>query len=150
MEANIQGVVQSMAQDILKVMQFIMDTHGLSNSNIRNQMQTRIEENDDGVVVSLLVNFYIHWLINGRKPTNYPPITRWENPVGDIRDWCKRKGLPSDNKTVWAIIKHIHKFGYKKKFDIEEFWIEAESKVYDKLDVLFNEIVKELTDWFNE
>ena len=70
--------------------------------------------------------------------------------MGDIASWCRRKGIPSDNSTVWAIIKKIHKYGYEGKFFLEDFWRDAEDKTYDNLDKLFEAIINDLVEWFNK
>lgn len=150
MEVQLNKVLQEMAKDILIVMQEIMDANRLKDSNIRKQLYTKVEQEGDDVVLKLFANHYIYWLDQGRNPTKYPPLTRWSDPVGDISDWCRRKGIPSDNRTVWAIIKKIHRFGYKGRFFLEDFWREAEQKTYTNLDILADTILKEITDWFNK
>lgn len=150
MEENMTKVLQGMAEDILIVMRDIMDANGLSYSNLRNQMYTKVEEEGDNIVLKLFTNHYIYWVDKGRKPTPYPPLTRWADPVGDIKGWCQRKGIPSDNKTVYAIIKKIHKYGYEGRFFLEDFWREAEEKTYKNLDQLADIIMKDLYDWFSK
>lgn len=147
---NLNKILQGMAEDILVVMQDILDVNGQANSNLKKELYTKVEEEGDNVVIKLFANHYIYWVDQGRGPTKMPPLTRWADPVGDITDWCMRKGIPADNKTVWAIIKKIHKYGYEGRFFLEDFWREAEDTTYDNLDKLFEVIIKDLTEWFSK
>lgn len=150
MDNNITRIIQGMAEDILEIMKAILDENDLQNSNLKRDLYTTTTETDNGYDLNLFANFYIYWVDQGRGPSKIPPMTRWVDPVGDITGWCKRKGIPSDNKTVWRIIQKIHKYGYEGKFFLEGFWRDAEEKTYNNLDILFEEIIKELTEWFNK
>ena len=151
----------------MTVMQYILDENGQENSNLKKELYTKVEEEGDNVILKLFANHYIYWVDQGRKPTNMPPLSKWSDPVGDIASWCRRKGIPSDNSTVWAIIKKIHKYGYEGKFFLEDFWElekefpnfhffledfwrDAENKTYDNLDKLFEAIIGDLIEWFNK
>ena len=150
MDADINKILQGMAEDILTVMQYILDENGQKDSNLKKELYTKVEEEGDNVILRLFANHYIYWVDQGRKPTNMPPMSKWANPVGDISAWCRRKGIPADNSTVWAIIKKIHKYGYEGRFFLDTFWREAERTTYDNLDKLFDAITSELTEWFNK
>lgn len=147
---HLDKVLKGMAEDILTVMQDILDMNGQANSNLKKDLYTKVEQEGDNVVLKLFANHYIYWVDQGRGPSKIPPLTRWPDPVGDIADWCRRKGIPSDNNTVWAIIKKIHKYGYEGRFFLEDFWREAENTTYNNLDNLFDAIISELTEWFNK
>lgn len=147
---TIEKIADEMANDILKVMEAIMDANDLQDSNIKKQMVSDSVESGNDIILRLFVNHYIYWIDQGRKPTNNPPIDKWPNPVGDIRDWCERKGIPSDNSTVYAIIRKIHLYGYEGRFFLEDFWRDAENETYSNLDKLFDAIIKDITDWFNK
>lgn len=147
---HLDKVLKGMAEDILTVMQDILDMNGQANSNLKKDLYTKVEQEGDNVVLKLFANHYIYWVDQGRGPSKIPPLTRWADPVGDIADWCRRKGIPSDNNTVWAIIKKIHKYGYEGRFFLEDFWREAENTTYGNLDNLFDAIISELTEWFNK
>lgn len=147
---HLDKVLKGMAEDILTVMQDILDMNGQANSNLKKDLYTKVEQEGDNVLLKLFANHYIYWVDQGRGPSKIPPLTRWADPVGDIADWCRRKGIPSDNNTVWAIIKKIHKYGYEGRFFLEDFWREAENTTYDNLDKLFEVIIKDLTEWFSK
>lgn len=150
MKTDLDKVIQGMAEDILNIMREIMDDNDLAYSNLKKNMYTEAKIDGDNAVLKLITAHYIYWVDQGRGPSKIPPLTRWADPVGDIADWCRRKGIPSDNSTVWAIIQKIHKYGYEGKFFLEDFWRQAEQATYDNLDKLFDAIISELTEWFNE
>lgn len=150
MKTEFDKVIQGIADDILTVMQDILDANGQENSNLKKDLYTKVEQEGDNIILKLFANHYIYWVDQGRGPSNIPPLTSWANPVGDISAWCRRKGIPADNSTVWAIIKKIHKYGYEGRFFLEDFWRQAEQKTYDNLDKLFEAIIKDLTEWFNK
>lgn len=150
MTPHINEILQGMAEDILRVMQYILDANNLGNSNLKRDLEVKVSDEGDNAVIRLLANHYIYWVDKGRNPTKMPPLTRWADPVGDISDWCRRKGIPSDNQTVWKIITKIHKYGYEGKFFLEDFWKDAEESTYDNLDKLADGILKDITDWFNK
>lgn len=147
---HLDKVLKGMAEDILVIMQDILDMNGQADSNLKKDLYTKVEQEGDNVVLKLFANHYIYWVDQGRGPSKIPPLTRWADPVGDIANWCRRKGIPSDNNTVWAIIKKIHRYGYEGKFFLEDFWRQAEQATYDNLDNLFEAIISELTEWFNK
>lgn len=147
---NLNKIIAAMAEDILVVMQDILAANDLGDSNLSKEMYTKYVVDGDNIVMTLITHNYIHFLDQGRKPTGNPPKEEWPDPVRSITDWCRRKGIPSDNSTVYAIIQHIHRYGYKGRFFLEDFWIKAENTTYDNLDKLFEEIVSELTEWFNK
>lgn len=147
---NLDKVLQGMAEDILVVMQDILDASDLGDSQLKKELFTKVVEEGDSIMIKLFANHYIYWLDIGRNPTPIPPLTRWSDPVGDIADWCRRKGIHPDNKTVWAILTKIHKYGYDGKLFLDDFWDEAEKTTYDNLDKLVDSILSELTEWFNK
>ena len=150
MDAKITKVVEEMAKDMQRLMELILDDNDLSYSNLKKQLTTSVINDGDGVMLQLFANHYIYWVDQGRKPTPYPPLTRWADPVGDIRDWCIRRGIPSDNSTVYAIIQKIHKYGYEGKYFIETFWEEAEQQTYENLQTLFDALIEDLVEWFSK
>lgn len=151
MKTDLDKVIQGMAEDILNIMREIMDDNDLAYSNLKKNMYTEAKIDGDNAVLKLITAHYIYWVDQGRKPTNIPPLSKWNNPVGDITSWYQRKfGATPNNSTVWAIIQKIHKYGYEGKFFLEDFWRQAEQATYDNLDKLFEVIIKDLTEWFNK
>lgn len=150
MTPSIEKVIAGMAEDILIIMQDILAANDLGDSNLSKELYTKYIEGGDNIMLNLFANHYIYWVDAGRKPTGNPPKDDWDDPIRDITDWCRRKGIPSDNATVHAIINKIHKYGYRGKFFLEDYWVKVENTTYSNLDKLFDAITAELTEWFDK
>ena len=101
---------------------------------------------EDLEVVNLLVNDYIQYIESGRKPGSYPP-------PNVIAEWCQRRGIPSDNSTVFLICRSIYENGIPARpiFDGDGgVWeeIEREWSVWSEL--IFNTIMQHLSEEFND
>ena len=101
---------------------------------------------EDLEVVNLLVNDYIQYIESGRKPGSYPP-------PNVIAEWCQRRGIPSDNSTVFLICRSIYENGIPARpiFDGNGgVWeeIEREWSVWSEL--IFNTIMQHLSEEFND
>ena len=150
---NIYKVIEAMAQDMAEIMKIVLvaKDNWYEQSNLVKSFQTAVKENGNNYIMELTANSYIYWLDKGRGPSNMPPTTRWSDPVGDISDWCQRRGIPNDNNTVWAIITKMHKEGYEGKHFIDDFWDEMDSKMDLNFDSLFDTICEYLSkEVFND
>lgn len=97
----------------------------------------------DDVVVSLLLNHYIVFVESGRRAGAKMP------PFNAIAEWCKRKGIPADNSTVWAICKAISRDGIQPRPVIATLFDIIDSQYADAwMDMIFDEITKELDKLF--
>lgn len=92
----------------------------------------------------LILNDYIDDIENGRRVK--APLV----PIEDLRDWARRKGIPSDNKTLDIIQYAIWRDGIKGRPVMKTFfnmldneWNENYSKQ------LFEAILHNLTQYFN-
>ena len=73
----------------------------LVDGRIFQEIETDVE---DVELVNLLVNDYIQYIESGRRPGTYPP-------PNVIAEWCQRRGIPSDNRTVYLICRSIYEKG---------------------------------------
>ena len=115
----------------------------LVDGRIYQEIDTDVE---DVELVNLLVNDYIKYIESGRKPGTYPP-------PNVIAEWCQRRGIPSDNSTVYLICRSIYENGIKARpiFD-------GDGGVWDMIDrewstwseVIFETITKYLDEDFNK
>ena len=98
------------------------------------------------IIIDLLLNDYIIYVESGRRKGAKMP------PFDVIASWCKRKGLPSDNNTVWAICKAISRDGIAPRpvmalaFDL----MDSDEWSGRWLDMLFDELTKVLDNYFNQ
>lgn len=98
------------------------------------------------IVIDLLLNDYVIYVESGRrKGAKMPPPTA-------IASWCKRKGLPSDNSTVWAICRAISRDGIAPRpvmatvFDL----MDTDEWSGRWLDEVFEEVVRSLDEYFKD
>lgn len=91
-----------------------------------------------------IINDYIDDIENGRRPKS--PLV----PIESLRDWARRKGIPSDNKTLEIIQYAIWRDGIQGRPVMKTFfnmldneWNETYSKQ------LFEAILHNLTQYFN-
>lgn len=114
----------------------------LVDSDLFNTVDVKSEDIE---VVTLLVNDYIDYIEHGRKPGSFPPPQA-------IAAWCQKKGLPSDNSTVFLICRSIYEKGIAPRpiFDGSEGVWETIDSVFDAwAEDIFTAITSGLTEWFN-
>lgn len=115
----------------------------LVDSNLFNDLDC---DTEDFEIVYLLVNDYIQYIESGRKPGTYPPPQV-------IAEWCQRKGLPSDNSTVYLICRSIYENGIPARpiFDGADGVWERVDKEFDIwADMVFETLTEQLSEYFNE
>lgn len=115
----------------------------LVDGRIFQEIETDVE---DVELVNLLVNDYIQYIESGRRPGTYPP-------PNVIAEWCQRRGIPSDNRTVYLICRSIYEKGIPARpiFD-------GDGGVWDMIDkewstwseVIFQTITDYLSEDFND
>ena len=92
----------------------------------------------------LILNDYIDDIENGRRVK--APLV----PIEDLRDWARRKGIPSDNKTLEIIQYAIWRDGIKGRPVMRTFFNMLDKEwnaTYSKQ--LFEAILHNLTQYFN-
>ena len=111
----------------------------LADSNLYSTVGIGVEDFD---VVNLLVNDYIDYIEHGRSPGSYPP-------PNVIAQWCQRKGIPSDNNTVFLICRSIYENGIPARPVFEGkggVWELIDKHWNTFADMLFNTITEYLDE----
>lgn len=149
MRAQIQALAEE-AKDIIRMVmesdKGINDKVGkntLIGSNIYNEIESIIDS-DNLDIIKLMVNDYIDYIEGGRSPGTYPP-------PNVIADWCQRKGLPSDNRTVYLICRSIYENGISPRpiFDGDGgVWSMVDEYFDDWADMIFNTLTEYLDNYF--
>lgn len=146
-------IMNEFANDIAKIVRMVMDSNvginkksghnTLSDSDIYKQLSV-MATSDGDLVFDIILNDYITFIENGRRQGAKMP------PVEPIVRWCKKKGIPSDNSTVYLIRRAISRDGIAPRpimatvFDeLDREWEGAWS------DNLFNIIIEQLDKFFN-
>lgn len=115
----------------------------LVDGRIYQEIETDVE---DVELVNLLVNDYIKYIESGRKAGTYPP-------PNVIAEWCQRRGIPTDNSTVYLICRSIYENGIKPRpiFDGQGgVWEMIDREWSTWSEVIFETITKYLDEDFNK
>lgn len=146
-------VMYEFGKDIAALVRMVMDSNvgvnqkvgrnTLSDSDIYRTLSVRAT-NDGDLVMDIVLNDYIQYIESGRrKGAKFPPV----EPI--VR-WCKEKGIPSDNSTIFLIRRAIARDGIAPR--------PIMAKVFDELDrawdnewsdKLFDIIMETINKFFN-
>ena len=153
MNENITKAFTLLAADILDLFHKVLSSdvginrkpmaggkNTLKNSRLAQEAQIQT----DIPFFHLILNDYIDDIENGRR-TKAPLV-----PIEDLRDWARRRGIPSDNKTLEIIQYSIWRDGIKGRPVMRTFFnmLDKEwNETYSKQ--LFEAILHNLTQYFN-
>jgi len=147
---DLNEALQRIAFDAMRVIQFIMEsdkginektgTNTLIDSDIYNELEIDIH---DTSIIDVFVNGYIDAIESGRKP--YAKRV----PIQDLIVWCNKKGIQASNGIVYAIQDSIYKNGIKARPIMIYVFEEWDKMWEDWSEELINEILADLTDFFN-
>lgn len=151
---DVRIAMSEIAEDVKAVLHIVLESdkginekvgvNTLVGSNLYNEIKTMVGE--DIEVVLLFVNDYIDYIERGRQSGTWPP-------PHIIAAWCQRKGIPSDNSTVFLICRSIYEKGIAPRpiFDGADGAWEVMDKHWEEwADNLFEAITNELDKFFNE
>lgn len=133
---NIMKVLQD---ELYILIEYSMKQKGLGQSDLLNKAKINISDN----LFLLIFPDYIDYVNSGRRPNAKMP------PADAIINWCRQKGIPTDNNTVWKIRQGIAKQGIKARPVLDMIFDLAENEwMTDWSQRVFNEIIEELINWF--
>ena len=149
---NITSLAKAFAEDVMNITADIMASNlmlnkkGINtiapNSDIFKQMYAKASGN---IVIQLLLNDYVQYIESGRKAgSKFPPIQ-------PIVQWAKKRGIPTDNSTIFLIRRAISEDGIKPR----PFMYKVLETIDNKWDgewssELFNELTKIIDEFFNK
>ena len=149
MTEYIRRTVESIKEDILALFHLILeDDYGWNNKTNTNTLadsrlhdEAKVEVTDN-FRFNLFYNDYLEYVERGR------PIGETKVPVGALIEWAKRKGLPTDNKFIYAVRNSIFKKGIRPRPILKPFSDEMD-KLWDEWAIeLFVTITAELDNYF--
>ena len=150
--ARVAAVIDIICTEAKAIVQAVMASDiGVNNKVGKNTLVDSDLFNTVGVmsedieVVTLLVNDYVEYIENGRSAGSFPPPQA-------IAAWCQKKGLPSDNSTVFLICRSIYEKGIAPRpiFNGSEGVWETIDKTFDTWNEdICEAILSGITDWFN-
>ena len=150
---NITLLAKAFAEDVMNITADIMASSMLvndkvgrntiaPNSDIFKEMYAKASGN---IVIQLLLNDYVQYIESGRKAgSKFPPIQ-------PIVQWAKKRGISTDNSTIFLIRRAIAEDGIRPRpFMYKVF--ETIDKKWDGewSSELFNELTKIIDEFFNK
>lgn len=111
-----------------------------SNSDIFKEMYVKASGN---IVIELLLNDYVQYIESGRKAgSKFPPIK-------PIVQWAKKRGIKTDNSTIFLIRRAIAEDGIKPRPFMYKV-LETIDKKWDGewSSELFQELTKIIDEFF--
>lgn len=145
-------VINAMTDDFYQISQLVLDSPvsvnlksgtTLKDSELAKTLRVISDNGNGDLIFTILVNDYVDFIESGRRKGAKMP------PVEPIIRWCKKKGIPSDNNTVWLIRRAISRDGIRPRKIMEEILDNISKAITDKwLDEIYNSIVESLNKWF--
>jgi hypothetical protein len=152
MNENIIKAFNLLANDILSLFRAVLESDVGINAKVgKNTLKdSRLANtaviNSDIPFYHLILNAYIDDIENGRRVRQQPLVK-----IEALRDWARRKGISSDNHTLRIIQAAIWRDGIKGRPVMKTFWKMMDKEWKDSYaEVLFEAIVKELEEYFND
>ena len=150
---EINKLVMEFTNDIMQLVRAVMEGQELVNhkvgrntiigSDIYKNLQVKAT-NDGDLVFDILLNDYLTFIESGRrKGAKFPPVE-------PIVKWARKRGIPTDNSTIFLIRRAISRDGIAPRPFMDKVF-ENIDYVWDKgwADELFDEIMKMINDFFN-
>ena len=149
---NITLLAKAFAEDVMNITADIMASNLMLNkkgintiapdSKIFKEMYAKASGN---IVIQLLLNDYVQYIESGRKAgSKFPPIQ-------PIVQWAKKRGIPTDNSTIFLIRRAIAEDGIRPR----PFMYKVLDTIDSKWDgewssELFQELTKIIDEFFNK
>lgn len=147
-------IVMEFSKDLMTLVRMVMESNvginqkvgsnTLVGSDIYKSLSVKAT-NDGDLVFDIILNDYITYIESGRrKGAKFPP-------VAPIVAWARKKGIPTDNSTIYLIRRAISRDGIKPRPFMAHVLEEIDREWDEQLaDELFNKIISEIDKFFNE
>ena len=145
-------VMYAIGKDIAKIVRTVMESNvginskvgvnTLVNSQIYKTLSVKAT-NDGDLIFDIILNDYLVFIENGRRKGAKMP------PVEPIIRWCRQKGIPTDNSTVYLIRRAISRDGIKARPFMVHVFEEIDREWDSWADEIFNLIMDEIDKFFN-
>lgn len=150
---QIGSLVMSLSKDIMTIIRMVLESNNLINekvgrntiapdSDLYKNLQVRATHDGD-LVFDLMLNDYLVYIESGRrKGAKFPPV----EPI--IR-WAKKRGIPTDNSTIYLIRRAISRDGIRPRPFLQYIFEEIDNEWNDGwADSIFNKIIEEVDNFF--
>ena len=159
MDAELAKIIKSFAEDVVEEARKIMSsnigvnektgTNTLKDSNLYKQIDWSFRQEGEDIIIDTLFNYYITF-IEWSRPPGYGKMP----PIKVIQKWLVRKHIAPLNKNIrsvaFLIARAIQRDGHRGRPVLATLFKNTDEKWSNEWSYkLFNEIIKELTDYFN-
>lgn len=135
MKTDIRQILKELANEVLWCIKSNLQYFALEDSRMAATLKAEVDSNE---TISILAADYTKFILSGRKRgAKFPPAEA-------IAQWCVRKGIPSDNRTVFLICRAISRRGIPPRDFIGYSEKDVETMVDLYIEELFNGWMKEL------
>lgn len=136
MTAKIMKILQD---ELYIILEYSMKANKLGGSDLLDDSRIDVQNN----FFLLVFPDYVEYINSGRRAGAKMP------PSDAIIQWCREKGIPTDNNTIWRIRQGIAKQGIAARPVLDQIFDLAENEwMTDWADRVFKEIIEELVEWF--
>lgn len=153
MEESLDRVIKAIANDILSIARMILESNNLINEKVgRNTIAPDSElyktlqvkaTNDGDIVFDLMLNDYLVFIESGRRAgAKFPPV----EPI--VR-WARKRGIPTDNSTIYLIRRAISRDGIRPRPFMAYIFEEMDERWDDNwADSIFDKIMEQIDNFF--
>ena len=153
MEESLDKVIKVIANDILEIARMILESNNLINekvgrntiapdSDLYKTLQVKAS-NDGDVVFDLMLNDYLVFIESGRRAgAKFPPV----EPI--VR-WARKRGIPTDNSTIFLIRRAISRDGIRPRPFMAYIFEEMDERWDNNWsDRIFDKIMEQIDNFF--
>lgn len=153
MTPELRKIIEAIGQDIISLAHQVMedDSIGTNPKTGKNTLKNSAlmqnisfsGEGESDVVIRTFFDNYVQYIESGRAAGKMPPISALEA-------WAKRRGISTDNNTLYAIANAIKRDGIAARPILATLEKEIEQRFEQQwADQLFEALTTELTKYFN-
>lgn len=148
-------LVMAISRDIMQVVRMVLESNNMINDKVgRNTIapgsdlyrNLQVMATGDGdLVFDMMLNDYLVYIESGRrKGAKFPPIE-------PIVKWARKRGIPTDNSTIYLIRRAISRDGIKPRPFLQYVFSEIDGLWEDGWsDGIFDKIIEETDKFFNK
>lgn len=150
---SLDKIVKEISNDILTIVRMVLESNNLINdkvgrntiapdSDLYKTLQVKAT-NDGDIVFDLMLNDYLVFIESGRRAgAKFPPV----EPI--VR-WARKRGIPTDNSTIYLIRRAISRDGIRPRPFLEYIFEEMDYRWdNDWADEIFNKIMEQIDNFF--
>lgn len=136
--------MQSIANEYVKAFARIINYVVGYDTQLADNITTQIDESN--YIASILVDSYIDYIDSGRRKRAR------KVPIDKLRDWARRRNIPTDNNTLYAIQQAIYRDGIQPRPILNKLLdiFNDNSIIDNNLDKIIQAITNQLDNYFNK